>query len=87
MEEQAELTVRRALSLWETQLFYSDHYPYIARSLLSLAVILHHEGKHEQADALYQRVLSVQKRLLGTMHPENPKNQERLYVVSAKHGA
>jgi tetratricopeptide (TPR) repeat protein len=45
-----------------------DH-PEVAASLTNLAELYREQGRHDEAEPLYQRALTIQARLLGDEHP------------------
>jgi len=63
----AELLYLRTFKLWGKLLQVEN--PDIALLLLRLVLCLHEDRKHEQAEALYQRVLSITEQRLDATHP------------------
>jgi len=45
-------------------------HPAVAHALHNVAMLYQVQGKYEQAELLYRRVLHIQEKVLGTEHPE-----------------
>ena len=53
--------------MWERAL--GDEHPDTAAGLNNLALVLHHQGKHAEAEPLYRRALEILGKALGPAHP------------------
>ena len=83
---QAEITYRKALDLYEQQLG-ADH-PYFATSLNNLAELYCSQGKYSRAETLYLRSLQIMERQLGADHlsvASSLNNLARLYDSQGKY--
>lgn len=65
--ETAQSLYQRALTIWQAQ--FGGEYELVAAALNNLAEIALAEGDGARAEPLYQRVPSIERRLLGAGHP------------------
>ncbi|CAN0549261.1 unnamed protein product [Ectocarpus sp. 12 AP-2014] len=73
---------KRSLAIGE-KTFGPDH-PEVASHLTNWAVLLHEQGKHKEAIALLERVLSIRMQKLGENHPDTVSSKKSLEMVRKK---
>jgi Tetratricopeptide repeat len=73
VDSPAELNLRRDIAAAEAA--HGPTNPILAQKLVDLAVLLHADGRYEEAETLCTRALSIQQRALG------PKNVETVRTV------
>ena len=58
-----------------------DSHPFIASTLNNIASLYRSQKKYEQAEAFYQKALSMRKDLLGDRHPDVATSLNNLAVL------
>ena len=84
VDSQAELNLRRDIAAAEAALGPTN--PIFAQKLVDLAVLLHSDGRYEEAEALCTRALSIEQRALGPKDLETVRTVKQLARIYRAQG-